>query len=639
MKRLLLLTCLILLAASVASAAWIDESFESGEGVFYSEYPGLTTIVADPTAPHGDYVVQMEFPEGFTAGNAPDVFISWFDIQSEIYSSFYFKISDGFVYDAYEQKLVFYWGNDFNFYIGVGRWSDRKLYGCIQGDGTVYENLSGPDIETDTWYHVAVRLNTSGVFQLWLDGTLIISETGVSIPGGFNGMAFTPVYGGMGPPYTVPQDQYIWFDKAWVSSAPDGATGEDVSAPYLSSRSPASGATNVPLSSTTISFHIKDDRASDTGVDNSTIAVSLNGFPLDDLGITPTITGTASDYTVSFVGSTSDWSPLGTYTVGVGAADAEGNWLSTTWSFTAAASETPDNIVITTATAAAGRVSQAYSQTIYWTGGDLSAGVEFSISSGALPTGVVLSQTSDTRPLPQFIGTPTTAATYTPTLQIKTLADNVTATQAYSIIISPALPAGQYAVEIASSGDTWIGGGTAVDNNFSSDTFLEIYQWPQATPANRILLSFDLSSLPSPIRIDYVTLYLYQEGYEGSGGTNPANAYVYKVTNSFNAATVTWNTFDNVIGNYIDYESCSLEDGWRSWNVTEAATAGETMYLLVDHYLDGATDTNRIFTSSEGAEGYRPKVIVGYTLLSSEGGPSISAPGKLRVSGKFRFGK
>ena len=228
MKRIsrfsmIFLALTLVLAVPSHSATLLNESFEYGFGAFHTEY-GAAQVVSDSTSPVGVKTLRFTFNAGAQGGNAPDIVSSsaFSTAPNEIYSRFYFKLSPGFQFHPYEQKLVFYWGNwagAGNFYISIGSWSSHKLFGCVQGSGTTYRNASGPTIQTGVWYKVDIHLTSLGVFQLWLDDALVLNFTGVPL-GTFRSMAFTPVYGGDSTP--VPSTQYIWFAGAQVSTTPIG---------------------------------------------------------------------------------------------------------------------------------------------------------------------------------------------------------------------------------------------------------------------------------------------------------------------------------------------------------------------------------------------------------------------------------
>jgi hypothetical protein len=77
-------------------------------------------------------------------------------------------------------------------------------------------------------------------------------------------------------------------DDRWPGPV-EGAA--DTYPPYTSGLSPAPGATNVPVNSS-VSAHVRDDG---DGVNQSSIVMKVNGQT-----VTPTITGSAADYTVTY---------------------------------------------------------------------------------------------------------------------------------------------------------------------------------------------------------------------------------------------------------------------------------------------------------------------------------------------------
>jgi hypothetical protein len=99
---------------------------------------------------------------------------------------------------------------------------------------------------------------------------------------------------------------------------------------------------------------------------------------------------------------------------------------------------------------------------------------------------------------------------------------------------------------------------------------------------------------------------------------------------------VTWNLLDNsVVGSSESYTDIPATTGWYYWEVTQAvATSYATstpLTLLFDGGFDGASDTNRYFTSVDGTAEYIPYLSVTYTLLVGPEGPTISVPGSMRV--------
>lgn len=232
---LLLLLAFLLPATDARSAVTVlmDESFESGFGDFYSEYGG-SQVVDDGTTPFGSRSLRFSFSSGDPGGYAPDIVTAGFPSRDEIWGRAYFKLSAGYAFHPYEQKLIFIWGDTFNFYISIGSWTDHKMFGCWQGTGSTYRNSSGPEIKSGVWYKVDfhMKMNSGagvkdGIFQLWLNDALVLDFSNVPYRGagkgpdaGFGAMAFTPVYGGDSTP--VPQNQSIWFDGAQIAAEPLG---------------------------------------------------------------------------------------------------------------------------------------------------------------------------------------------------------------------------------------------------------------------------------------------------------------------------------------------------------------------------------------------------------------------------------
>jgi hypothetical protein len=276
-----------------------------------------------------------------------------------------------------------------------------------------------------------------------------------------------------------------------------------------------------------------------------------------------------------------------------------------------------------------GTVGQPYSNVQMGAYGGTSP-YEWSVISGSLPPGMTLSAGG------LLSGTPTVAVTTSFTVRVT---DNVAATASLSlsILINPLLPGGQTTVTGTSAIFTLTGSDTEANDNFYG--YMVVWQWPSATVANRVYLQDNTAKgLPDNILITDAILRLRvpsTEGWVGSGGTNPMRIHAYNVTGSIpNLHTVTWNT-DTSTRTEISVTDVPLAAGWSSWNILSAVQAAKTgnitMTLALDGGQDGALDTNRTFDAAE--------IVITYTQLVGPAGPSISAPGKLRVSrlkGKVR---
>jgi hypothetical protein len=157
----------------------------------------------------------------------------------------------------------------------------------------------------------------------------------------------------------------------------------------------------------------------------------------------------------------------------------------------------------------------------------------------------------------------------------------------------------------------------------------KVYQWPSGTKANISLLQDNTAKgLPDNIAITAATLSGRVSSWEGSGGTVPMRVHAYNVTGTIpTLSTVTWTSWAGTLTE-LSVTDVPLSTGWVSWNILSTVQAAKadnsTMTLALDGGPDGASDTNRIFDQFE--------VVIVYTNLVAPEGPSISAPGKIRVS-------
>jgi len=215
-------------------------------------------------------------------------------------------------------------------------------------------------------------------------------------------------------------------------------------------------------------------------------------------------------------------------------------------------------------------------------------------------------------------------------------ANTDTDTQQYTGTVLPILPGSQVTTDSFTLTDTYVNSG-AKTTNYSSSTENRTYQWPLGTIANRTIIQVASLGLPDNIAITDAKLYMYLSTWDGSGGTNPMNLYVYPVTGqTWTMGNVTWNTLDNAtVGVAESVTAVPTTTGWYSWTVTEAVKAAyagaSALTLLIDGGGDGAADTNRYFVSMDGAEAQRPYLSVTYTQLT-DGGVPVSAPGRFRIS-------
>jgi hypothetical protein len=118
--------------------------------------------------------------------------------------------------------------------------------------------------------------------------------------------------------------------------------------------------------------------------------------------------------------------------------------------------------------------------------------------------------------------------------------------------------------------------------------------------------------------------------------------YAYRISDNVPViGSATWNSYTTtspaVVQTAESYADVSTTPGWSSWDITTMTTWAKAnsspLYIALDGGGDGVADTNRIFVSMQGATGFTPYVAVTYMqLVGPPPSPSISAPGKLRVS-------
>jgi len=399
-----------------------------------------------------------------------------------------------------------------------------------------------------------------------------------------------------------------------------------------------------------ISFHVKDDRTDDDGTVQSTIRLTVEGTEYScSAGLS--CSGTASDYTVTRTMG-SDWTDAQVVDLLATATDLAGNPMSQAWTFTAAT--TPAALTITTTTVPNATVSTAYpSTTLAATGG--TSPYTWAFLSGTMPPGLVISSGG------VISGTPTTAGTYDLNVRV-TDAVSSTDDQALTIIVSPAQPETEISITFA---DSWINGGSA-DTNYSDNTGLRIYQWPEYVSINKALIfdNTDIQSIPDNVMVTNAKLRLWLYGYGGSGGSNPMRVYARRISGTLPVMeTVTWNNFAGSL-TQLSYTDVALDNAWYEFDVTNAVqsaySARAPVYIMLDGGAEGVADSNRYFASYEYSdEAKRPQLIVtwlpmtgacptsrpagsGYDIgaYQYQGVPcaSISAPGKMRISrGRLRF--
>lgn len=232
------------------------------------------------------------------------------------------------------------------------------------------------------------------------------------------------------------------------------------------------------------------------------------------------------------------------------------------------------------------------------------------------------------------------AGNYTATL---TVTDNGGAKGTDTVSISVTPGAGQYLVVFGNATgsdypgtcqDTFVNSGASSVNYSTNSLSLNTYTWPANTVANRILIKWDVSAIPSNATINSATLSLYMYGYEGAGGDDQYEISMHKIINHNPViSTCIWNAYDGVNAwtggaNGGVQDMASTEDtntidktaGYKPWTVTNmvqnwVSNPSSNFGMMLDSDSTAASDSNRYFRPMEYSNAnQRPKLVVTYTI-------------------------
>ena len=160
--------------------------------------------------------------------------------------------------------------------------------------------------------------------------------------------------------------------------------------------------------------------------------------------------------------------------------------------------------------------------------------------------------------------------------------------------------------------------------NFSTLNWAGVYIWPVNTAANHTIAKIDLSAVTGDIASAEYHVYVQEAG----GATNPLNVTIHKITGAdVTISTVTWTSFlTNTYGAAIDTLATTAETGWIVFDVTSMVREWKanpaTNYGLVITANTGLSDSYRFFTTSLGADGNRPYLVIYGNTIPSMGTPS-----------------
>jgi hypothetical protein len=199
----------------------------------------------------------------------------------------------------------------------------------------------------------------------------------------------------------------------------------------------------------------------------------------------------------------------------------------------------------------------------------------------------------------------------------------------------PVPVAGTYTVSVANVGDTFLNIGSYADTNYSFESLIRTYTWPTYQVANRGLIRWDLSAIPSGATVTSANLWLYYAAEDMGGGDNVYTVAVSKLTGVRpDPGLATWNTYDGVFpwpggqdggaGSMAlpeTYAAIGKSHQWVSWDVTELvrewiAEPEKNYVMVVDGDESASCDSNRHFASGEYPDGgLRPQLQITYEVV------------------------
>lgn len=364
MKRILSVVMLLLIP-SVALAGlpsyWSWNSVggdwscvsRTGGGLFPPP-PEHYDIYTDATSPDPPSVLRITYPAGWPTAKEPAHCSNSFSKVEELYVQYRFKYSSGYQFHGTDNKQL-YFQLGVSAGVKVSDWyltvnGSRKVNVVTQTYATDRHTSNtgyDPTIQTNTWYTMTARfkMNTpgtaNGILQVWLDGNLVIdkntvgyrssSQSGYGVVGG----TITPVFGGTGGAVKAATD-YQYYDLTQFQTQAFGEEATDTTPPYVSSRTPASNATGVPVTSRTVSRTVAD---SGDGLASAYPTMTVDGVAVS-CSAGATCSGTAASRTITYTKG-SDWDYGDTIPVVVTACDAAGNCSTDSSTFTTAYAPSP----------------------------------------------------------------------------------------------------------------------------------------------------------------------------------------------------------------------------------------------------------------------------------------------------------
>jgi len=194
--------------------------------------------------------------------------------------------------------------------------------------------------------------------------------------------------------------------------------------------------------------------------------------------------------------------------------------------------------------------------------------------------------------------------------------------------------------------DTFNNANPSNQNYSTSTASLSTYTWPTDSVANRVVMKWDLSAIPSNATIHSAALHLYMYEHEESAD-DTYDVSVHKIVNRNPViAACTWNTYDGVnawtggadggaqdMATAEDAKSIDKTYGYKTWTVTNMVqdwvrNPSSNLGMILDSDSSAPKNHYRHFRPTEyGNSDQRPKL----TVIYSESSLQISPPENLKV--------
>ncbi|MCB0043696.1 MAG: DNRLRE domain-containing protein, partial [Caldilinea sp.] len=130
-------------------------------------------------------------------------------------------------------------------------------------------------------------------------------------------------------------------------------------------------------------------------------------------------------------------------------------------------------------------------------------------------------------------------------------------------------------VQLPVSQATFIASGFPT-SNFSSSSFLNLGWDRNGNNAMRMLLQFDLSSLPANAQIDSASFFINQSLITPSNDSQSMSFRAQLMQQSWSAGTVTWNNANFLGGTAFPLGNIPPVAGWISGNATDVVRAWDS---------------------------------------------------------------